>query len=505
MHKLYRKNKKIDLIKIIDKKNNYIHRNTELIDSLYAKELYTSYVLSHRQKKVKPNYEKIIQDMKKNKTIEKFIIKDITKNIPPNMLQYFGQYEFQKFANKIVGPIHKNKDNVKIINFYSMIRNKLNSRNEPAYQNYKKNNENKTFNKESNKTSLNNFIEDEKKLIEKKLKRNQIENKKKYFLSAPRKKSANICHYITINENNNDDFNKNICCTMSTKHSKHRNFILNSSNKNLNLLTDEDSNQNSNNNNLDSLFSKIDKNNLNIINDYNYTDNMSRKDKLSLDLSNSNQRVKKIRYSSKKLLNSSYNYKRSQKLDLYGKKINLKNRLKSSTPKENQFTGETENIINSLQEIKKEINGRADENLTDKDINNIQYFLDLRKFEKNKDKQFFIGELKENQCFDFIQKNKKRIEKKTFALKTLRNSYNISEKNKININGLSIKKTLNTICTREQNFEDLIDNIYQSNFWLRLSKSKKIQKNINETFDKIKKNRVVFNSLMSKINKIKYK
>lgn len=324
MHKLYRKNKKIDLIKIIDKKNNYIHRNAELIDSLYAKELYTSYVLSHRQKKVKPNYEKIIQDIKKNKTIEKFIIKDITKNIPPNMLQYFGQYEFQKFADKIVGSIHKNKDSVKIINFYSMIRNKLNSRNEPAYQNYKINNENKTFNKESNKTSLNNFIEDEKKLIENKIKRNQIENKKKYFLSAPRKKSANLCHYITINENNNDDFNNNICCTMSTKNSKHRNFILNSSNKNLNLLADEDSNQNSNNNNLDSLFSKIDKNNLNIINDYNYKDNMSRKDKLSLDLSNSNQRIKKIKYNSKKLLNSSYNYKRSQKLDLYGKKINLK-------------------------------------------------------------------------------------------------------------------------------------------------------------------------------------
>jgi len=501
MHKLYRKNKKIDLIKIIDKKNNYIHRNAKLIDNLYAKELYTSYVLSHRQKKVKPNYEKIIQDIKKNKTIEKYIIKDITKNIPPNMIQYFGQYEFQKFADKVVGTIHNNKDNVKILNFYSMIRNKLNSRNKSGYQKYKKSNENKTFNKESNKTSLNNYIEDEKRLIKKKLKRNQIENKKKYLLSAPRKKSANLCNYIAINENNNEDFNNNEYYTMSTNHSKIRNFIINSSKKNINYLTEEDTN----NNNLDNLYSSIDKNSLNIINDYNYIDKLNRKDKLSLDISNSSEKVKKIKYSSKKLLNNSYNYKMNQKLDLYGKKINLKNRLKSSTPRENHFTGETENIINNIKEINKEINGRPDENLTDKDINNIQYFLDLRKFEKNKDKQFFIGELKENQCFDFIMKNKKQIEKKGLALKILRNSYNISEKNRININGKSIKKTLNTICLREKNFEELIDNIYQSNFWLRLNKSKSIQKNINETFDKIKRNRVVFNSLISKINKIKYK
>ncbi len=501
MHKLYRKNKKIDLIKIIDKKNNYIHRNAKLIDNLYAKELYTSYVLSHRQKKVKPNYEKIIQDIKKNKTIEKYIIKDITKNIPPNMIQYFGQYEFQKFADKVVGTIHNNKDNIKILNFYSMIRNKLNSRNKSGYQKYKKSNENKTFNKESNKTSLNNYIEDEKRLIKKKLKRNQIENKKKYLLSAPRKKSANLCNYIAINENNNEDFNNNEYYTMSTNHSKIRNFIINSSKKNINYLTEEDTN----NNNLDNLYSSIDKNSLNIINDYNYIDKLNRKDKLSLDISNSSEKVKKIKYSSKKLLNNSYNYKMNQKLDLYGKKINLKNRLKSSTPRENHFTGETENIINNIKEINKEINGRPDENLTDKDINNIQYFLDLRKFEKNKDKQFFIGELKENQCFDFIMKNKKQIEKKGLALKILRNSYNISEKNRININGKSIKKTLNTICLREKNFEELIDNIYQSNFWLRLNKSKSIQKNINETFDKIKRNRVVFNSLISKINKIKYK
>lgn len=501
MHKLYRKNKKIDLIKIIDKKNNYIHRNAKLIDNLYAKELYTSYVLSHRQKKVKPNYEKIIQDIKKNKTIEKYIIKDITKNIPPNMIQYFGQYEFQKFADKVVGTIHNNKDNVKILNFYSMIRNKLNSRNKSGYQKYKKSNENKTFNKESNKTSLNNYIEDEKRLIKKKLKRNQIENKKKYLLSAPRKKSANLCNYIAINENNNENFNNNEYYTMSTNHSKIRNFIINSSKKNINYLTEEDTN----NNNLDNLYSSIDKNSLNIINDYNYIDKLNRKDKLSLDISNSSEKVKKIKYSSKKLLNNSYNYKMNQKLDLYGKKINLKNRLKSSTPRENHFTGETENIINNIKEINKEINGRPDENLTDKDINNIQYFLDLRKFEKNKDKQFFIGELKENQCFDFIMKNKKQIEKKGLALKILRNSYNISEKNRININGKSIKKTLNTICLREKNFEELIDNIYQSNFWLRLNKSKSIQKNINETFDKIKRNRVVFNSLISKINKIKYK
>ena len=504
MYKLLRKSKKIDLFKIIDKKNNYIKRNTQLIDNLYAKELYTSYVLSHQQKKVKPNYEKIIQDIKQNKKIEKFIMKDITQNIPPNMLQYFGQYEFQKFADKIVGTIHKNKDNVKIINFYSMIKKKLNSRNESGYQKYKKSNENKIFNKESNKTCLNNYIEDEKKLIEKKLKRNQIE-KKKYFLSAPRKQSANLCNYIAINEYNNVDFNNNEYYTLSTKQSKYRNFIINSSKKILNILTDEDTIQNSNNNYLDNLYSNIDKNSLNIIHDYNYIDKLNRKGKLSLDISNSSQSVKKKKYSSKKILSKSYNYSRNQKLDLNEKKINLKNRLKSSTPRENHFNGETENIINNLKEINKEINERPDENLTDKDINNIQYFLDLRKFEKNKDKQFFIGELKDNQCFDFITKNKKFIEKKGFALKNLRNSYNISEKNRININEKSIKKSLNTICLREKNFEDLIDNIYQNNFWLRLNKSKRIQKNINETFGKIKKNRVIFNSLISKINKINYK
>jgi hypothetical protein len=502
MHKLFRKNKKIDLTRIIDKKDNYIYRNAQLIDNLYARELYTSYVLSHQQKKVKPNYEKIIQDFKKNKTIEKFIIKDITKNIPPNMLQYFGQYEFQKFADKIVGSIHKNKDSIKVIYFFSTIKKKLNSRKESGYQKYKKNIENKTFNKESNKTSLNNYSEDERKIIEKKLNRNQIENKKKKFLSAPRKKLANLFKYIAINENNNDDFNNNVYNTVSTKTSKCRHFILNSSNKKLKILTDEDTKKNSNNTNLNSLFSNIDKNNLNIIHDYNYIDILNRKGKLSLDLSNSKERIKKIKFSSKKLLNNSYNYKRNQKLDLYGKKINLKNRIKSSTPRENHFTGETENIINNLQEIKKEINKRPDENLTDKDINNIQYFLDLRKFEKNKDKEFLIGELKENHCFDFIKENKKKIENKSFALKTLRNSYNISDKNKNNVNGQSIKKTLNNICLREKNFEELIDNIYQNNFWLRLNRSKKIEKNINETLDKIKKNRIVFNTLISKINKI---
>ena len=44
MYTLYRKNKKIDLFRIIDKKHNYIKRNTELIYNIYAKELYTSYV-----------------------------------------------------------------------------------------------------------------------------------------------------------------------------------------------------------------------------------------------------------------------------------------------------------------------------------------------------------------------------------------------------------------------------------------------------------------------------
>lgn len=503
MNKLFRKNKKIDLIKIIDKKNNYIYRNTELMDNLYAKELYTSYILSHRKKKVKPNYEKIIQDLKKNKTIEKIIIKDITKNIPSNMHQYFGQYEFQKFADKIVGSIHKNKDNIKILNFYSMIKNKLNSRNESSYQKYKLNNENKTFNKESNMTIINNYFEDGKKLIVKKLKRNPIENKKKYFLSAPRKKSAKLYNYITINENN-EDIDSKVNCS-STKSSKYRNFILNSSKLNTNFLTEEDTKQNSNYNNLDHLYLSINKNNLKTINNYNYVYKLSIKDKLSLDLSNSNEKSKRIKKISKKLLNNSYNYKRNPKLDLYKKKMNLKCRIKSSTPSENHFNEETANIINSLHEIKKRINERADENLNDKEINNIQYFLDLRKFGKKKDKEFLIDELKEIQCLDFILKNKNQIENKSFALKTLRNSYNISERNKININEQSIKKTLNKICLREKNFEELIDNIYQNNFWLRINKSKKIQKNFNTTLDKINKNKIVFNTLISKINKINNK
>ena len=109
--RMEKKNKRVDIIKNIDKKNNIISSNIRIIDNLFIDKLIESYILTNKKIKIKnqTNYEKIFKNSKKNKkSNQKLIINGIVKKIPPSLLQYFDKYEIKQYANKNMQENSKN-------------------------------------------------------------------------------------------------------------------------------------------------------------------------------------------------------------------------------------------------------------------------------------------------------------------------------------------------------------------------------------------------------------
>lgn len=505
-----RRNKRIDIIKLIDKKNNFINKNAGIISNLFSKELYSNYVLSYKKKNILPDYDKIIKNIQKSKSIEKYIIKDVTKNIPINLLQYFSEYEFQRFANQMVKSFYKNNDKLKVIKMYDILKSNSTPKNKSLIPKIIDNSN--YSNKISNENDLNTIkIDGERNLLKSRIS-HQIINKNKYkyaIENISRKNSANICSHLTIksikndelNENNIDDDyekkNKNL--TLSTKKYKNRNLILKSTNKNVSE-DDKNSKMNSINKDIENLYFNTENNNFRTIYDYNYTRKPEIKNNLLLKLNNDEKPEKKI-YSSIKT-----NYiKRNKKISL-PKAKNLKTELilNSFSPKEILITNKTFNILCNLKEIKKEIKDTIKSNSTSKSMkSNILYFTGYNKKEKFKDLKYFNNELKKNKRYQFYMKNEKLIERrKNNTFNGLRNSFNTSEKTRANLNEKNFIKTLNNLCSKEKQLERKIDNIYKQNYWLRISKNKKMEKNNKNRIDKMNKKTIIFNSILSRMNQL---
>ena len=505
-----RRNKRIDIIKLIDKKNNFINKNAGIISNLFSKELYSNYVLSYKKKNILPDYDKIIKNIQKSKSIEKYIIKDVTKNIPINLLQYFSEYEFQRFANQMVKSFYKNNDKLKVIKMYDILKSNSTPKNKSLIPKIIDNSN--YSNKISNENDLNTIkIDGERNLLKSRIS-HQIINKNKYkyaIENISRKNSANICSHLTIksikndelNENNIDDDyekkNKNL--TLSTKKYKNRNLILKSTNKNVSE-DDKNSKMNSINKDIENLYFNTENNNFRTIYDYNYTRKPEIKNNLLLKLNNDEKPEKKI-YSSIKT-----NYiKRNKKISL-PKAKNLKTELilNSFSPKEILITNKTFNILCNLKEIKKEIKDTIKSNSTSKSMKtNILYFTGYNKKEKFKDLKYFNNELKKNKRYQFYMKNEKLIERrKNNTFNGLRNSFNTSEKTRANLNEKNFIKTLNNLCSKEKQLERKIDNIYKQNYWLRINKNKKMEKNNKNRIDKMNKKTIIFNSILSRMNQL---
>ena len=505
-----RRNKRIDIIKLIDKKNNFINKNAGIISNLFSKELYSNYVLSYKKKNILPDYDKIIKNIQKSKSIEKYIIKDVTKNIPINLLQYFSEYEFQRFANQMVKSFYKNNDKLKVIKMYDILKSNSTPKNKSLIPKIIDNSN--YSNKINNENDLNTIkIDGERNLLKSRIS-HQIINKNKYkyvIENISRKNSANICSHLTIksikndelNENNIDDDyekkNKNL--TLSTKKYKNRNLILKSTNKNVSE-DDKNSKMNSINKDIENLYFNTENNNFRTIYDYNYTRKPEIKNNLLLKLNNDEKPEKKI-YSSIKT-----NYiKRNKKISL-PKAKNLKTELilNSFSPKEILITNKTFNILCNLKEIKKEIKDTIKSNSTSKSMkSNILYFTGYNKKEKFKDLKYFNNELKKNKRYQFYMKNEKLIERrKNNTFNGLRNSFNTSEKTRANLNEKNFIKTLNNLCSKEKQLERKIDNIYKQNYWLRINKNKKMEKNNKNRIDKMNKKTIIFNSILSRMNQL---
>ncbi len=510
---MHRRNKRIDIIKLIDKKNNFINKNAGIISNLFSKELYTSYVLSHKKKSIIPDYNKIIKNLQKSKSIEKYIIKDVTKNIPNNFLQYFSEYEFQRFANQLVKSFYKNNDKVRMLKIYSILKNNSTSRNKSSYPKITyTSNYSKTINNENNFNNIK--YEEEKNLLKNRINHHiNNKNKNRYLIgNTSRKNSANIYSHLTIkshktdeiNEDNIDDddyenIKKSKKLTLSTKKYKYRNFILKSNNQ-YDSEDDKNFGKNSINKDIENLYFNTENNNFNTIYDYNHSKKPEIKNKLLLRLDSDEKPKKKI-YSSIR----TNSFKQKKKIIIpKANKVKTELLLNSFSPKELLITNKTSNILCNLKEIKKEIKDTIKSNSTGKSMNtNILYFTGYNKKEKYKDLKFFKNEYKKNKRYTFYMKNEKLIErKKNNTFNGLRNSFNTSEKTRANLNEKNFIKTLNHLCDKEKQFERKIDNIYKQNYWLRISKNKKMEKNNKNRIDKMNEKTIIFNSILSKMSQI---
>ena len=184
--RMEKKNKRVDIIKNIDKKKNIISSNIRIIENLFIDKLFENYILTNKKIKIKnqTNYEKIFKNSKKDKkSNQKLIINGMLKKIPLYLLEYFDKYEIKKYANKLIQ--ENNKKNYVKKNKSFSLRNdqvKLYSRNNSSFNRisgkYKLYNDNKAFN--DDKEDIIFEIENEKNLLGNKIFNKKI-NQKHYF------------------------------------------------------------------------------------------------------------------------------------------------------------------------------------------------------------------------------------------------------------------------------------------------------------------------------------
>ena len=495
-------NKRIDMIKTIDKKNDIIAKNLKLIDNVFLNKLYRNYLLAQRKNRYNNNNKLKYHKTEKKKLAEKIIINRVVKNIPPYLLQYYNDFEFKKYANQLIVSEIKKKKKAKKQSSSQKSKGKIYSRNESGSSKMNKicNNQNNTYN---DGNTLKMFDSEEDKNTNN---NNNLINHKKYYLSNSfRKNSANIYrnHYTTIYDNlaketqdnnkvnNNHSYYDKIYTTMSSKNNKYISSIFNTNNSVNNITDDESHVKPLSSNNLNQTNYNIESK-IKYIKDYK---NIKKSKKLVLNISNSNEKSEK-KFDSRILLSSD----RRNVFNLPKRKIKNEIVLKSLSPKEVLITNRASNILNNLNEIKMEI--KSDKKNT---TTNIKQMINTVKKDKNKDTQYIRNEVQKNKFYDYFMKNKKEMEKKQNDIfKILRKSFN-TERIKRTSNELSFIKTLNHICQQEKHFDSVVKHVYRQNYWLRLNKNKKIAENMKNRINKMNAHYVQLNTLVTKINKLQIK
>lgn len=505
--------KKLDLIKIIDKKNKIINKNFKIIENLFISELYKNFILCQKNinnpiKNINDN-KNTFQYPKNSKLFEKLILDKIIKNVPQNLLQYFSQYEIKKYVHQI---IESNKEKFKINNLNQKNKIQIYSRNKSCdprkINKYKIINDIKKDNYDEKHNNNNNIeFEIEKNLLEKKL--NKKINQKKYIISkATRKNSEKLYNHMNINENNKDlneynnisNLNNPTYFTVNTKHSRYRDYLLNT----YNLLDNNSENEinikkNSYLNNLNNLSNNIEnKNKLNNISDINYTEK-SNKRKIFLNICQRNEKPKK-KYS-KLILDKNITFKESYPFKLSIKDKKKGSLLNSFSPDEININDKSENILTNLKKIKKRFKTQINKKNNNK---NIKFMKNIIENKKNLDLKFIKSEVKKRNNYEYFMNNKKQIERKNITFKTLRNTFNISEKSKGYKNQNTFIKTVNNFYNEEKKFDFIINQIYKENYMLRLNKNKKNSKNIREKLIKINEKHGKVNHLMATITRLFY-
>ena len=509
--------KKIDIIKNIDKKNNIISKNIKLIDNLFLNKLYRKYLLSQKKKKNHQNIFEILSEKpEKKKFLEKIIINGIMENIPPYLLGYYNEFDFKKFANKLI--LSSSKKKKKQNNSYSLQKNKnkIYSRNKSST--YRLNNYN--LNKINNNTynddnKINRFIiKNSKNLSYKKEDNNQ--NK---ILLSNRKYSSNILRYNYIslientkkesnenkelvqssifNNNNNNNTYKNKYKLCIPKSSNNLKLSILNTNRSINNLTYDDTNliRPQSSSNLGYIINSNENKKSNNINNHKNSKKNNIPNKLFLNISNSNEKIEK-KYNSRILLENNDNYIKNNLLYLPKKKIKPEILL---NPEEKLITDKASNIMNNLYEIKNEIKTERLE--TPK---NIKHMILIIKNDKNKEAQYLKNEVEKTKSYEYYIKNKKQMERKKDIFKILRNSFN-TERTKRNTNENTFIKTLYNICNEEKHFDQVEKQVYKQNYWLRLNRNKKNAEDIKNRIDKINDKQILLNNLISKIKKINKK
>ena len=492
------KKKRIDLIRNIDRKKNIITKNTKLIDNLFLNKLYRNYLLSQRKKRNLNIFELISEKPEKKKLIEKMIIDKVMNNIPPNLRQYFSDFEYKKFANQLIlsNSKKKNKNNKSI----SFPKNKLkiNSRNKSSsyrLNKYNLNSETNTFNDEDKINLLSKERDNNNNLSEKK----KINQKHQFILNSARKKSSNILRYnITLNDNNTikeiyeNKYNK-LYNTMSSKNNTFTSSIFNLNNS-VNNLTEEDSSKDQkSSHNLSKAILNIETKNSNNIYNYNFMKKVNNSKKFFLNSQNSKEKIEK-KYDSRELMDTNTKFNKRNLFNLPKKKFKTE-LLNSFSPEEIFIIENASNISNHLNEIKKGI--KSEKKDTPK---NIKYMILKIKKEKNKEINYIKKEVNKNKYYEYFMNNKKQMERKTNIFKILKNSFN-SERNRRNINEYSFIKTLNNICDEEKHYDSVVKQVYKQNYWLRLNKNKKNAIDIKNRIAKINAKGILVNTLINKINK----
>ena len=495
--------KKIDIIRKINKNKNIITENTKLIDNLFMNQLYLKYILSFRKKKRKNLFDLINEKPENKKIVQKIIINSLLKKIPPDLVQYFSDFELKKFADNIISSSSKKKRNKSkpCSSPKNKTKAKIYSRNVNNNLNY----ENTTYNGQ-NKTNIFNF-ENRKDLFGKKI------NQKKIFNSNLNSNSSRgYSAYIPRNNNNiytnenetkdifenkimnNNTFNNNkkLYFTVS---SKNNNSIFNTNNS-INIMTNDSSIiKPKSSNNLKRFINNKETNKSNNIDIYNYMNkkNTSKK-KILLNLSN-NSIEKEKKCNSRVLTENNINNIKTNFFLL--PKKNDKYEFNLLSPKEKVIIENASNITCNLKEIKREIKAERKQ----KPNKNIKYMIGkIKKDKKNLETKFLFDEVNKKKNYDYYMNNKKYMEEKNEVFKVLRNSF-ITERTRKNSHQISFIKTLNNICDEENHFDVIVEQVYNQNYWLRLNKNKKSAEKIKIIKDKMDSKNLLLNKIINKINK----